>query len=259
MNYDLTETPTLERPITRDLSEANERLWLRVLAFSLLTVTIWGAYFWWRPPAPMLWLQQQAHMGHNSQAVSITFDDAPHPLTTPLLLASLQRANAKATFFVVGDGLRLYPELARRIVQEGHTLANHSQKHNNLTRLTPAQYEAEIQPCYDLIRQVYRDAGKAEEPRLFRPPGGGMNRDVMQYLYDNKMVLAWWSNNVGDWTRPPAWKINDQVKANLHPGDIILLHDGPGGYGTPQAIPAIVRAARRQGLECIPMLETPKK
>ena len=60
---------------------------------------------------------------------------------------------------------------------------------------------------------------------------------------------------MGDWARPPAWKIADQVNAKLRPGDIILLHDTPGGYGTPQAIPAIVRAARRQGLKCVAMPE----
>jgi peptidoglycan/xylan/chitin deacetylase (PgdA/CDA1 family) len=69
------------------------------------------------------------------------------------------------------------------------------------------------------------------------------------------VTLAWWSNNVGDWARPPAWKIADGVKAHLTPGDIILLHDAPGGYGTPQAVPAIVRAARLQGLECVVMPE----
>jgi peptidoglycan/xylan/chitin deacetylase (PgdA/CDA1 family) len=235
---------------------AQERIWLRVLAFGVVTLLLWGTYFWWRPPLPMLFLRHSEHLGQASSAVSITFDDAPHPLTTPLLLAALKRANAKATFFVVGDGLRLYPELAHRIVQEGHTLANHSQNHHNLTRVGTEAYSTEIQSCFDAIQQVYRNANSPAQTRLFRPPGGGLNRQVMQYLYDNNIELAWWSNNVGDWAQPPGWKIVQQVKAKLRPGDIILLHDGPGGYGTAQAIPEIVRTARRLNLECVTMPES---
>ncbi|MDF2439513.1 MAG: peptidoglycan-N-acetylglucosamine deacetylase [Abditibacteriota bacterium] len=228
---------------------------VRVAAFVCATITVWIAYFLWRPPAPMLFLRHTEHMGRETPAISINFDDAPHPVMTPLLLAALNRADAKATFFVIGDSLRLYPELARRIVQEGHTLANHSQNHHNLSRQSPTIFKSEIEPCFAAIRRTYKDAGVPMTTRLFRPPGGGMNRPLMQYLYDHDIELAWWSNNMGDWAKPPAWKIADQVNANLRPGDIILLHDTPGGYGTPQAIPAIVRAARRQNLKAIAMPE----
>jgi hypothetical protein len=72
-------------------------------------------------------------------------------------------------------------------------------------------------------------------------------------LYDNDVTLAWWSNNVGDWAPLFAWQIADQVKAKLRPGDILLLHDAD--TSTPQAIPSIVKAARRQDLNFIPMPE----
>jgi peptidoglycan/xylan/chitin deacetylase (PgdA/CDA1 family) len=196
----------------------------------------------------MLYLKHVEHMGDSSK-LSLTFDDAPHPLSTPLLLASLKRAEVKGTFFVVGEGLRLYPELSYRMVAEGHSLANHSENHRNLTRadVPVTEYDLEIKSCFQRMEWL------GQKTKLFRPPGGGMNRAVMDYLYRNDYTLAWWSNNIGDWARPPAWKIVETVNMGVEPGDIILLHDA--GIGTAQALPRIVRTARDQGLDFVPMPE----
>ncbi len=229
-------------------------LWKRALAFSILAPAVWGSYFWWRPPAPMIGLRHEEHLGRDSKNIAITFDDGPHPLTTPLLLASLKRAGVRATFFSIGGNLRLYPELAHRLVEEGHALGNHSEPHHNLTTVDPHDFPAHIEAGFGSIARVEAEAGfKGRLTRLFRPPGGGLNRAAMNYLYQHDYTLAWWSNNVGDWTCPPAWRIAHGVKTHLEPGDIILLHDG--GTGTPQAIPAIIKAARERGLRTVLMPE----
>lgn len=228
--------------------------WQRVTAFCVGVPALWAAYFLWRPPAAMLGMRHEEHLARNSTNISITFDDAPHPLTTPLLLASLKRSSVRATFFCIGGNLRLYPELARRMIDEGHNLANHSEPHHNLTTVPPSTFAQHIDAGFATIAAAERAAGKrGETTRLFRPPGGGLNRAAMDYLYKRDYTLAWWSNNVGDWTCPPAWKIADGVKAHLEPGDIILLHDG--GTGTPQALPAIIKAARKKGLRTVLMPE----
>ncbi|WP_157947544.1 polysaccharide deacetylase family protein [Abditibacterium utsteinense] len=198
-------------------------------------------------------MKHEEILSNSSSEVALTIDDAPHPLTTPLLLASMKRADVKATFFCVGEGLRLYPELAHRIVSEGHHLGNHSQPHHNLTTINPALYPLHVDACFSEIENVGKDAGIPMQTRLFRPPGGGLNRALMDYLYRRGDTLAWWSNNIGDWTCPPAWKIADGVKANLKAGDILLLHDG--GTGTPQAIPSIVKEARKRGFNFVLMPE----
>jgi len=229
-------------------------LWRRIGAFALLVPAVWGAYFWWRPPAPMLGLRHEENLGRDSKYIALTFDDGPHPLTTPLLLASLKRAGARATFFCIGGNLRLYPELAHRLLEDGHNIGNHSEPHHNLTTVEPRDFPLHIQAGFDTIARVQKEAGHdGVATRLFRPPGGGLNRAAMDYLYRHDMTLAWWSNNVGDWTCPPAWRIAHGVKTRLEPGDIILLHDG--GTGTPQALPAIVKAARERGLRTILMPE----
>ena len=155
------------------------------------------------------------------------------------------------SFFSIGEGLRLYPELAHRIVKEGHALENHSGPHHNLTTVDPRDFPLHIDAAFAQIEKTQRESGVSRGSRLFRPPGGGLNRAAMRYLYENDITLAWWSNNVGDWQSPPAWKIARGVKATLRAGDVVLLHDG--GTGTPQALFSIVEHARKNGLEFVVM------
>ena len=246
-----TETPVSNAPLTSDnVARDNYPLW-RLLLFGALSGLALAAYALWRPPAPMLWLKTTVHLGRDTNQIALTLDDSPHPLTTPLLLASLQHAGVKATFFSVGENLKLYPELAHRIVAEGHALGNHSQPHRNLTTVAPRDFPRHIDAGFTTIDAIEKAAGSGARTTLFRPPGGGLNRAAMTYLYNRDYTLAWWSNNVGDWTCPPAWKIADGVKASMRPGDVLLLHDG--GTGTPQAIGAIVKEAHRRNLEFVLM------
>ncbi len=244
--------PVADSPVVAERGRKTQ--WRRALLFVLSTVALWMLYFAWRPPLAMLQLSHTEHLKSGSGQIAMSFDDAPHPVITPLLLAALKRADARASFFVIGDSLRFYPELAHRIVAEGHALANHSRSHINLTHVAARDYDREVASCFVDIERVDQSA-LALRSHLFRPPGGGLDRDVMEYLLKQNIRLAWWSNNVGDWARPPAWKIATQVNAHLREGDIILLHDTPGGYGTPQAVPAIVRAARLKNLSVVPMPE----
>jgi len=223
------------------------KLSLRIAAFLIATAALWSAYFWWRPPGPTLHLRVVTHMNEASNEVALTFDDGPHPLTTPLLLASLKRAGVKATFFVVSDGLTLYPQLARQIVDDGHRLANHSNHHINLTKIESSDYPIEIDRTFDAISNA------GIETRLFRPPGGGLDRRAMNYLYQKDVTLAWWTNNVGDWAPLPAWKIANHLNNTLRAGDIVLMHDA--GTSTPQALPLVIREARKKGLNFVPMPE----
>ena len=227
-------------------------LW-RALLFLLGSAVSLALYLWWRPPAPMLYLRHSENLGRASRHIALTIDDSPHPLTTPLLLAALRHSNVRASFFCVGGNLKLYPELAHRIVTEGHAIGNHSQPHHNLTTVERADYPAHIDAGFATIAGAEAASGRRAQTALFRPPGGGLDRDVMAYLYRRNYTLAWWSNNVGDWTCPPAWKIARGVEANLRGGDILLLHDG--GTGTPQAIDSIVKSARARELEFVVMPE----
>lgn len=234
--------PFINRPLSPQTASA-----LRIIVFIVATTFVWGVYFWWRPPGPLLGLRVVNHMPEDSNKIALTFDDGPHPLTTPLLLASLRRANVKATFFVVGEGMKQYPQLALRIKQEGHSFGNHSQNHHNLTRLSPDEYPVEVDDGFSAI------TGIGAQSSLFRPPGGGLNHATIDYLYRDSKTLGWWSNNVGDWMPMEAWRIALHMNASMRSGDIVLMHDA--GTSTAQALPVIVREARKRGLEFVPMPE----
>ena len=111
-----TERPISNAPLTSDsIAPGHHPLW-RLLLFGATAGLALAAYALWRPPAPMLWMKNTVHLGRDTNQIALTLDDSPHPLTTPLLLASLDHAGVKATFFSVGENLKLYPELAHRIV-----------------------------------------------------------------------------------------------------------------------------------------------
>jgi len=228
---------------------ARKSLLTRMAAFIAVTSVVWGGYYWWRPPAPMLGLHHVEHLPPSTKEVCMTFDDAPHPLTTPLLLAALKGSHIHGSFMCVGNNLMLYPELARRMVEDGHHLADHSQYHHNLTTVTPAEYDHEVETCFKVI-----SADHGQPTSLFRPPGGGLNRSEMQYLYDHHVTLAWWSSDVGDYAIPDAWAIASGVIATLRPGDILLLHDELAS--TPKAVPLIAKEAFKRGYTFVPMPES---
>jgi len=219
----------------------------KVLSLVISCVLIWTSYFWWRPPQLLLGVTHVEHLDPRSQTVALTFDDAPHPLTTPMLLASLHNADVKATFFAVGDNLEMYPQLAHDIISNGHKLANHSQNHHNLTTLTTTEQGPEMEECFEVIRKL------GGNTHLFRPPGGGLDWRALRYMHQHQITLAWWSNNVGDWAPMPAWAIVRHFRQTLRAGDIVLLHDA--GTSTPQALPTIVREARAKGWRFVLMPE----
>src|SRR5690606_31269442 len=130
----------------------------------------------------LLGINHVEHLDPQTNTVALTFDDAPHPLTTPLLLESLKRSDVKATFFSVGDNLQMYPQLAFDIVQHGHKLANHSQNHHNLTTLETTQQGTEIEECFAIINKL---GGKTQ---LFRPPGGGLDWRALRYMHRNDIT-----------------------------------------------------------------------
>ncbi|MCS6862899.1 MAG: polysaccharide deacetylase family protein [Abditibacteriales bacterium] len=219
----------------------------RILLFLVFATGIWAIYLHERPPTAQMGVRHIERL-RGQPVVALTIDDGPHPLTTPLILETLKQMNVKATFFVVGKMMRRYPELARRIVEDGHALGNHTENHLRLTELTPAQVAREIERGFEAI-----DAVQRQPLRLFRPPGGGLNNIVLNYLHKHQIVLALWSLNPGDWSLLEAQPITDYVDKHLQAGDIILLHDG--GVGTCQALPHIIRSIRKRGWRTVTVPE----
>ena len=126
----------------------------------------------------------------HKKIVWLTIDDGPHPEDTPELLKLLKKHNARATFFVIGRNVQKYPELARAILRDGHTLANHTQNHPVLFfwSFLEARLTREIDQCNEALRTA-----TGEMPRWFRAPAGMANLFLHFLLRDQGTKIIGWS------------------------------------------------------------------
>jgi peptidoglycan/xylan/chitin deacetylase (PgdA/CDA1 family) len=153
--------------------------------------------------------------------VALTFDDGPDPATTPRVLDALQRHGIRATFFCVGARVLDNPDVAKRIVSEGHETGNHTFHHAWWTNfLLERALAMEIGCARDAILDT---AGVA--PRYFRPPMGLTNPHTRGALREAGLELVGWDVHSLDRREEPDAVI-ERVASRVRPGSIILLHDG---------------------------------
>lgn len=168
--------------------------------------------------------QQTAQRRSRVKVLYLTFDDGPSKEWTPKVLDVLARYNAKATFFELGRAQRSYPALVRRVKAEGHTIANHSTTHRDLTMLSNGGIRWEVRngpnsPC-------------------FRPPYGAINHRVRKVLRSEGVRhIILWDIDTLDWTRPGSRRIAHTVIKWAKPGKIVLMHDG--GANRAQTVAAL--------------------
>jgi peptidoglycan/xylan/chitin deacetylase (PgdA/CDA1 family) len=174
--------------------------------------------------------------------VRLTFDDGPNPAATPKILDTLSAHGVTATFFVVGQMAAADPAIVGRESREGHTVGNHSWDHPNLTTLTRAEVESQLQRTDDVLKQA-----TGTTPTQWRPPYGATNAAVQAAAVDvglTSMVL--WTVDPRDWADPPATIVRDRVLQAVQPGSIVLLHDGTGA-NTAEALPMILNGLADRG------------
>lgn len=190
-----------------------------------------------------------------SGTVVLTFDDGPAPPFTEQILDILAQRKISATFFLCGKNVERHPEIARRIVREGHTIGNHTHSHPFLCARSRKFIAWEIDWAQDAIERI-----TGVRPTLFRPPYGARWFGLMPILKERGLRMVMWSVAGFDW----KYRTRAIIKATtrkLHPGAVILLHDGheqppPGGVdqsSTVEALPAIIDAATRSGLAFAPI------
>jgi peptidoglycan-N-acetylglucosamine deacetylase len=176
------------------------------------------------------------------KAVALTFDDGPHAVWTPQVLDRLRAAGVKATFCLVGAQVRRNPELVRRIVREGHTLCNHSWRHElNLGTLPAAAITANLLATN---REIHRVVPGAKIP-YFRHPGGKWTQAAVTAARELGMTSLDWDVDPRDWESTDAHQIGTRVITDARPGSIILLHDGGGDrQGTLAACPGMIQTLK---------------
>ena len=174
------------------------------------------------------------------EGIYLTFDDGPTPGVTEWILQTLDRYNAKATFFVLGKNVELYPDLYQMILDRGHKIGNHTYSHQKGWRMSLDRYIEDIDLAGDMVHT-----------ELFRPPYAQITRTQLRHVSQRYRVVMW---NVlsRDYNRKlsPKKCLRGTIKG-LRGGDIISLHDSAKSFrNTSYVLPALLRTAREMGLQC---------
>ncbi len=188
---------------------------------------------------------------------ALTFDDGPGP-STPDVLDALAREGVRATFFVLGRQVDRHPEMVRRMVAEGHELANHGYDHGILIFRGAAHVADQLERTE---RAVARAAGPDAMSRLFRAPHGFRGPATALGARRAGYRMAAWTRGVFDSAEPGAATIARRAAEALRPGTILLLHDADGWapgrprHQTAEALPDICRGARERALALVTLGE----
>ncbi len=153
-------------------------------------------------------------------AIALTFDDGPDPEVTPSVLVLLSKYSIKAVFFVTGENAERYPHLIRKILEQGHSIGNHSYKHDPLLMLRKKKtLFKEINLCQNILYKY------GIKPFAFRPPAGITNPRLRRVLSDLDMYCVNWSVRALDAGNRRINGLARKILKKVRPDDIILLHD----------------------------------
>ncbi|TGX80640.1 polysaccharide deacetylase family protein [Palleniella muris] len=217
-----------------------------------------------QPSKWLRWLYPKAlwRMDESEHSVYLTFDDGPIPESTPYILKMLREFGIKATFFVVGDNVRKYPELYHRILEEGHQVGNHTYNHIGSARHSIKFFEKNVDKCFCIMEEQGAlcsdmNGGVSQKVNpcafrnnLFRPPHGWMR--PTQYLrYKNKLRIVMWDLVTRDYSKLLSpYDVVRNVKNYTRNGSIITFHDSLKSIDKLYfALPASLRWLKSQGYE----------
>jgi peptidoglycan/xylan/chitin deacetylase (PgdA/CDA1 family) len=191
--------------------------------------------------------------GTSGGRIALTFDDGPDPHTTPRVLATLRERHVKATFFVVGSQVERYPGLLRRIVEEGHSIGNHSYDHADMSYLTPQQMRLELRRTQ---KAVDRALGYRYQMALMRPPYGepyfessGALPAFRRVVRQERLFPVVWTIDTQDYLMAgnPQGIVRSVVRQDgrrQHRDQVVLMHDIHPQDA--QALPGIIDHFERQ-------------
>ena len=184
----------------------------------------------------------------NEKKVSISFDAAWGNEQTKTLLDTLDKYQVKATFFLVGDWVRKYPDDVKAIAKAGHDVGNHSDTHPYMTQISIDKMREEMENCSNEIQKLI-----GKKPTLFRPPYGDYDNNVVDTVRSLDMYCVQWDVDSLDWKGLSSEEMCSRIKNNIQSGSIVLMHNG--GENTPAALPSIIESIRELGYEIVPISE----
>jgi len=202
------------------------------LTSAVLETGSWGLSFQTEGSAPhgpataaQLAKYDAAYLGDTGeQVIYLTFDAGYENGCTGKILDVLQKHQAKAAFFLVGNYLDRNPDLVRRMVTEGHTVGNHTMHHYDMSKITdPAAFQKELQD----LEALYKEVVGEEMPKFYRPPQGTYSRENLRQAKELGYKTVFWSLAYVDWNQddqPTAEYAFSKLLPRIHNGAVVLLH-----------------------------------
>ncbi len=154
----------------------------------------------------------------------LTFDCGYENGNTEPILDALKAHNAPATFFVVGHYLESAPEIVKRMVNEGHTVGNHTYHHPDMSQISD---EASFRKEMESVEEKFREITGQELTKYYRPPQGKYSRENLEMAENLGYTTFFWSLAYVDWnqdSQPSHEEALDKLTKRVHPGAIVLLH-----------------------------------
>lgn len=194
----------------------------------------------------------------DKKRVALTFDDGPSPVWTSKILDELKKSGVKATFFMVGHHVQKYPDIARRVAEEGHTIGNHGYAHSVLLYYTPPEIEEEIKYTEHVIRET-----TGRTTKIFRPPKAWLSKSIKEKIKSMGYDVVLWSLNSKDWVSFNHRDIVRYLAKRVKNGDILLFHDsgnvftteGGNRNQTVKSISLLARTLQEKGFEFVSVEE----
>jgi peptidoglycan/xylan/chitin deacetylase (PgdA/CDA1 family) len=184
------------------------------------------------------------------KALYLTFDDGPHPIATPFVLDALAKYNAKASFFCIGKNVVDHSAIYKRIIDEGHTVGNHTFHHVNGWKVNDREYIDDVLKASEFI-----------DSKLFRPPYGRITRfqsavlrgklaaKTQLKIENSKFNIIMWDVLAADWdNKISGERCYENIICNATSGSIVVFHDSAKAMERMQyALPKVLDHYSQQG------------
>jgi polysaccharide deacetylase family sporulation protein PdaB len=185
-----------------------------------------------------------------AKVVALTFDHSWGNTFTPRILDTLKENKLKVTFFIMGPWAANYPEVAKRIVADGHEVGSHGFRHENYGEKTDEWIKEDLNKSSAQIK-----AATGITPKLFRPPNGHYSTQSLKLTYELGYKSILWNIDSIDWMNPGRDVIIDRIMKRLKPGAIVLLHASDTPRQTADALPILLPKIKAEGYKVVTVSE----
>lgn len=183
-------------------------------------------------------------IGEDERVIYLTFDAGYENGNVAKILDTLKAEEVPAAFFILENLVKRDTELVRRMLDEGHTVCNHTARHPDMTKKAEAEFEAELAA----MEKVYKDVMGVEISKYYRPPEGKFTEENLKWANSLGYKTIFWSYAYADWDndrQPAAGKACEKVLSGTHNGEVILLH--PTSATNAEILPELIREWKRMG------------